>query len=75
MFINDQTRKVDRIKVSLNPEYSIFFEVNYYYQKCIVSCFKNGKMEHNIEIPRIIEPDFPDLVKLKEKISIYVVFS
>ena len=67
--------KVDYLKISLKPDYSVFFVIDYYNNKCIISCLKNGKSEHDIEIPRIIEPDFPDLVKLKEKISLYVVLS
>lgn len=73
IFVEDN--KVDYLKVSLVPDYSVFFTADYYNQKCIVSCLKNGISEHDIKIPRLIEPDFPDLVKLKEKISIYVVFS
>jgi hypothetical protein len=37
-------------------------------------CMKNSETSY-IHIPKMIEPDFPSLEKLKERISMYVVFS
>lgn len=68
------TKKVDLLKLSLSPKYSRFLEIDYVNQKCRIICTKDGEHEY-IDIPKMVEPDFPDLVKLKEKISLYIVFS
>jgi uncharacterized protein YbaR (Trm112 family) len=68
------SKKVDLLKFSLNPKYSRFLEIDYVNQKCRIICTKEGEIQ-NIEIPKMIEPDFPDLEKLKERVSLYVVFS
>lgn len=68
------TKQVDMIKISLNPKYSRWLEIDYVNQKCRITCAKDGEYEY-IDIPKMIEPDFPDLVKLKERVSLYVVFS
>lgn len=62
------------IKLSLNPKYSRFLEMDFVNQKCRITCSKDGENEY-IDIPKMIYPDFPDLTKLKEKVSLYVVFS
>lgn len=62
------------MKLSLNPKYSRFLEIDWVNQKCKITCVQNGEYDH-IDIPKMIEPDFPDLVKLKEKVNLYVVFS
>lgn len=67
-------QRVDFVRLSLNPKYSKFLEIDFLNQKCRISCLKNGKAEY-IEIPKMIEPDFPLLEKLKERVSLYVVFS
>ncbi len=68
------TKQVDLLKLSLSPKYSRFLEIDFVNQKCRVICAKDGEYEY-IDIDKMIEPDFPDLVKLKEKISLYIVFS
>lgn len=68
------TKQVDLINLSLNPKYSRFLEMDFVNQKCRITCAKDGEKEY-IDIPRMIVPDFPDLTKLKEKVSLYVVFS
>lgn len=75
MFYTDETTKqVDLLKLSLNASYSRFLEIDFVNQKCRISCFKDGKPDY-IDIDKMIEPDFPELLNLKEKISIYIVFS
>lgn len=64
---------VDLIKVSLNPSLNRFIEINFINDKSRVYCMKDGRNEI-IELPKMLELDFPDLVKLKNKINIYVVF-
>ena len=68
------TKQVDLLKISLKPNYSRFVEIDYVNRRCRVTCLKDGNYEY-IEIPKMIEPDFPDLVKLKERVGLYVLFS
>lgn len=68
------TKQIDLMKISLNPKYSRFLEIDFINQKCRIICAKDGEYEY-IEIPKMINPDFPELTKLKERISLYVVFS
>ncbi len=74
LHINEQSRQVEFLKFSLCPQYSRLLEIDYKNQKCRILCYKEGKGEY-IEIEKMIEPDFPDLIKLKEKIELYVIFS
>lgn len=74
LFTDTVTKKVDLLKLSLNSKYSRYLEIDFVNQRCRISCFKEGKPE-SIEIEKMIEPDFPLLVKLKEKVSMYIVFS
>lgn len=74
MWVNKTTEQVDFLRLSLNPKYSRFLEIDYVHQKCRITCVKDGEYEY-IDIPKMIVPDFPDLVKLKERVSLYVVFS
>jgi hypothetical protein len=73
-FVNEDTKKVDLLKLPLNAQYSRFLEIDFHNQRCRISNMKENKAEY-IDIEKMIEPDFPDLVKLKERISMYVVFS
>lgn len=73
-WLNKATKKIDFLKLSLSPKYSRFFEIDYVSQKCRITCMKDGEMEY-IDIPKMIEPDFPLLTKLKEKVALYVTFS
>lgn len=74
LWTDKETKKVDLLKISLNPKYSRFIEIDFVNQKCRITCAKEGEYEY-IDIPKMIEPDFPDLTKLKERVSLYVVFS
>jgi len=40
-----------------------------------IKMLENNKEINKIEIPKIIEPDFPKLEEFKEKIRSYVLFS
>lgn len=74
IFVDESNNKVDLLKLSLNPKYSRFLEIDFHNQKCRINCLKEGKPEY-IEIKKMLEPDFPDLLKLKEIVSMYIVFS
>ena len=72
--MDEATGKIDLLKLSLSPQYSRFIEINYVLGKSRISCMKNSQPDY-IEIEKILEPDFPDLTKLREKVSLYVIFS
>jgi hypothetical protein len=74
LFTNKETKRVDYIKFSLDPKYSKTIEINYYKRKCILHLITDNKT-HTIDIPKIIEPDFPSLIKLKQQVSLYSLFS
>lgn len=74
LLTDESTKKVDFIKISLNHKYSRFIEIDFVNQKSRISCMKGGKVEY-IEIDKIIMPDFPNLTKLKEKVSLFITFS
>lgn len=73
-FTDEATGKVDLVKISLNSKYSKYLEIDYVNKKCKISCMKAGKIEH-INIDKMLELDFPNLTKLKEKVNLYVFFS
>lgn len=74
-FMTDEaTNEVDFLKISLEPDYSKFIHIDLYNKKCQVICRRDNKQEV-IDVPRMIFPDFPDLIKLKEKVALFVVFS
>jgi hypothetical protein len=74
LFSDIATKQVDFLKLSLNAKYSRYLDIDFLNQKCRISCLKDSKPEY-IEIPKMIVPDFPHLTKLKERVSMYVVFS
>lgn len=74
LFVDERTKQIDFMKISLNPKYSKFIEIDFLNQKCRILCLKNGKSEY-IEVNKMIEPDFPNLTKLIEKVSLYVTLS
>ena len=72
--LHTSNNKVEHLSLSLDPKYSKYIEINFLKQICFIHCMKDGQ-PHTISIPKIIEPDFPHLTKLKERVSLYVVFS
>lgn len=68
------TKKVDLLKLSLNPQYSRFIEINFLNKNCRLTCLKENE-PYYIDIDKLIIPDFPDLVKIKEIIGLYIAFS
>jgi rRNA maturation protein Nop10 len=73
-FTDETTKKVVSLRFSLDPKYSKYLEIDYLNKRCRIYCMKNGEASY-IHIPKMVDPDFPDLEKLKERISMYVVFS
>lgn len=72
VWVDKATKKVDLLRLSI--KYSRIFEVDYVNQKCRIVSVKDGEYQY-IDIPKIIEPDFPDLEKLKERVKLYILFS
>lgn len=72
-FTNEETGKVEFLKISLNPKYSRYIEIDFINERSRISCMKSGRVEH-IEIYKVLEPDFPDLVSLREKVALFVIF-
>lgn len=68
------SNNVDFLKLSLSPKYSIFVEINYIDNNTRIQCLKENKSKY-IDIPKILIPDFPDLIELKKRISLYITFS
>ncbi len=73
-YTDSSTNKIDFIKVSLTPNYSRFVEIDFFNQKSRISYIIESKPEY-VEVPKILELDFPNLIKLKEKISLYATFN
>lgn len=74
-FYTDKVNKsVDMLRFSLDPKYTRYFEIDYVNGRSRIYCMKNGETQY-IYLPKMLEPDFPELNKLREKISIYVTFS
>jgi hypothetical protein len=73
-FLDEDTKQVDYLKLSLNPKYSRYVEIDFFNQKCRIACLKDSKPFY-IEIPKMLQPDFPLLTKLKERVSLYITFS
>ena len=74
LVIDSKTDQLDLLKVSLLPDYSRFLYADYINQKCKIVYTKNG-IEQTINIPKLLELDFPELVNLKNKISTFILFS
>lgn len=74
LFSDEATSKVDLLKLSLDPKYSKYLEIDFLNQKCRINCLKDNKPTY-IDIKKMIIPDFPSLVKLKERVDFYILFS
>ena len=73
-YTDTHTSTVDFLKVSLNPNFSRFLEIDFVNQCCRVILLRDNKPVY-ISIPKMIDLDFPNLVKLKERVALYVTFS
>ena len=75
MWIDQATQEVDFVKVVLEPMYSKVISVDFVNKKTTLelkgSLINGTKI---IQIPKVLELDFPDLSNLKEKIGMYSLF-
>jgi len=65
---------IDFLKVSLDSKYSKWLEIDFVNSKCRIICAKNGKYQY-IDIDKILDIDFPDMLKIKEKVNFLITFS
>jgi len=68
------TNQIILLNFSLDPFYQTFLQIDYGYQISALSITQNT-VTHKIFIPKVLEPDFPDLTQLKENLKTYVIFS
>jgi transcription elongation factor Elf1 len=73
MHVDAILNRVDMLRVSLDPYYSKSLEVYYTANKSCIIYAKNS-VEEVIKIDRILDIDFPDMLKLKEKVDTYLIF-
>ncbi len=73
-FLNIETNQLDYIYLSIPPYFTTFMYMDLLNNKSKIMCFKCG-IPQEIHVPGIIQPDFPSLIKLREKVSKYVLFS
>lgn len=74
LWVDKKTNCVDLIKIGLDAKYSRFIEINFLQHKSRITCIKNGVYEF-VDVPKLLELDFPYLAELKEKIDLYILFS
>jgi len=74
MIVDKSSKKVFCVKLPLNPQYSKTIEINFYKSECILNLLKD-KISYTLNIPKIIVPDFPNLIKLKQQVNLYSLFS
>jgi len=73
-YFNQDSNKVDFLKVSLEPNYSKIIEIDFHNQKSTIRLHGNGASE-TIHLERTFEPDFPKLENLKKQINLFILFS
>jgi hypothetical protein len=73
-FVNEESGKVDLLKIPLDIQYTRHLSIDFLNQRCRITITKYGNVEH-INIDKMVEPDFPSLTKLKERIALYLTFS
>jgi len=65
---------VQQLKVSLDAKYSKFIEINFAKNNGrIILLLKNKQTD--IQIDKLLEPDFPSLKELKERVELYISIS
>jgi hypothetical protein len=67
------TQQVDLLKVSLAPDYSRFIEIDFLNQTSRIIVVQDTNYQY-IEVPQVLELDWPELIDLKKKVSLLIVF-
>jgi|SRR5208283_122354 hypothetical protein len=74
IYYDESTSQVDFLKLSLSPVYSRWVEIDFHNKRSRIIIY-NGYERQYIDIPRTLEPDFPQLTELKSKVSLYTLLS
>ena len=74
IFADKNTNQIDYIKLSINHHYSVYAEIDFINKKTIINCLKDGE-KRSIQVPKILEPDFPELNLFRDKINLFIIFS
>ena len=72
---NKKTKNVDYIRLSLTYDYDKIVAIDYFNNKSIIYLFHDGAKKNEIEIPYVLDADFPNLVALKEKVNLFITYS
>lgn len=75
IFVDTNTKKIHKLRMALSPNYTKIVEFDFITKKTKIEHYKMSKIVSSMEIPRLIELDFPTLKKLKEKISLYMMYT
>lgn len=72
--ISNTQKEMVWLMCSLNKQYTKFFIIDYYQQRCHIICSKNN-VRQRIPIDKLLPLDFPHLHFLKKKVDMYVTLS
>ena len=72
-FVDIEFGSVDMINISISTNRQKIARINFYMNESRI--IMPSKLGNEIIIAKSIEPDFPDLINLKEKFKLYTVFS
>lgn len=73
-FTDVDSKKIVFLKTSLDHTHSKLLEVNFHKSTSQIYCFKMGESKR-IDIPKVLELDFPSMEKIKEKVNLLITFS
>lgn len=68
-----QTKKVVLVNFSVDKTYSKFVSLDFFNKKSWITCFKNN-IPNIIKMDRLLEPDFPQLNNISQKVKLLVTF-
>ncbi len=72
-YVDTNSKKISYIKFSLDPKNNRMIALDFINKKSLITCNKNSE-PFNLKIPKLIEPDFPKLTHLKDKVSSLILF-
>jgi len=74
LFFNKSSLNVDYLRFSINPDYSIYLDLDFVNQKTRITLFEENKPSY-IHLNKLLTPDFPKLIQIKKKVSLYTKLS
>lgn len=66
--------KIHLMRITYGPNYSYIISLNFLESLTDIKLYKDSSLKFNISVSKIIEPDFPNLERFKEKIDFYVAY-